>query len=237
MGKNRALKSTSMENISKLDTNLKPGFSGGKSASEKGGFLNVLARILTFLIITISVLLVRDALLADLRAPRTALERDIMDNTAKLQLNKRDASAHAGLGAAYVRMGRVREGIDSLAKAVELEPKSAKYRYGLAAAYRESGESAKALSQFAKARTLAPKWEAPLFARALIYAEQKKYDAAVKDFTDCLKLNPSNADAHVGLARVYRARRQNTEAISEYRQALRFVPDYAEAIKALRDLE
>jgi len=194
-------------------------------------------RILILLIIIVGLMLARHLLFNTVDAPRTSLERDIMDYTAQLQLDPDDAVAHAGLGVAYMKMARLVEARAEFRKAVRFAPKSAQYRYNLAVAYRDSGEVKKALRELRVAKGLARNWDGPFFASGRIHLEQKEYKQAIRDFIVCLDMNPRNADAHFSLAAAYEAAGQTKKAAAEYRETLKYVPDYTGVRAGLKSLE
>lgn len=173
----------------------------------------------------------------NVEAPRTSLERDIMDNTAKLQLDPKNPVAHAGLGAAYMKMGRADEALREFKAAVRLKPKSAQYHYNLAVAYYEVGKTTKALDELRDARGLARDWDVPFFASGQIYLERKDYKQAIRDFETSLEINPRNADAHLAMGQAFEGRGKRKKAAQAYREALKYVPDYPEAKEALKRLE
>ena len=182
-------------------------------------------------------MLLRHMLTNNIEAPRTSLERDIMDNTAKLQLDPKDPIAHAGLGTAYMKMGRADEALREFKAAVRLKPKSAQYHYNLAVAYRELGKTSKALDELRDSRGLARDWDVPFFTSGQIYLEKKDYKKAIRDFETCLEMNPRNADAHLALGQAFEGQGDREKAAQAYRETLKYVPDYPEAKEALKRLE
>lgn len=226
-----------MDKVSRLET--KRDFRPSRLLHEPGRkeLTAAISTFLIFLIILLGLMLLRHLVTNNVAAPRTSLERDIMDNTAKLQLDPKDPVAHAGLGAAYIKMGRADEALREFKIAVRLKPESAQYHYNLAVAYIEVGKASKALSELRDARELARDWDVPFFASGQIYLEKMDYTKAIRDFETSLLINPRNADAHLAIGRAFEGQGEKEKAVQAYREGLKYVPDYPEAKAALKRLE
>ena len=226
-----------MDKISRLETNQNLRPARPLPAGDRKGPAGVIGSVLIFLIILLGLMLLRHMITNNIEAPRTSLERDIIDNTAKLQLDPKDPIAHAGLGTAYMKMGRADEALREFKVAVRLKPKSAQYHYNLAVAYRELGQTAKALDELRDSRGLARDWDVPFFTSGQIYLEKKDYKKAIRDFETCLEMNPRNADAHLALGKAFEGHGKKKKAAQSYRETLKYVPSYPEAKAALKRLE
>lgn len=189
------------------------------------------------MIMVVAFMLTRHLFLVTVEAPRTSLERDVMAYTAELRRDPDDAVAHAGLGIAYMKMGRSSEALSEFRVVVRLEPKNPQYRYNLAVAYLDADGLKRALSELDKAQALAPDWDVPFFASGRIHLDQADYKKAVRDLIVSLEIDPQNADAHFSLATAYEALGRTTKAAAEYRETLKYVPDYKGARAGLKKLE
>ena len=226
-----------MDKVSRLEANQNRRLVRPLPEVGRKGPTRALSITLIFLIILLGLMLLRHMVTNNIEAPRTSLERDIMDNTAKLQLDPENPVAHAGLGTAYMKMGRANEALHEFKTAVRLKPKSAQYRYNLAIAYRELGETAKALARLRDAKGLARDWDVPFFTSGQVYLEKKDYEKAIRDFQTCLEMNPRNADAHLALGQAFEGQGKREKAAQAYREVLKYVPNYSEAKEALMRLE
>jgi tetratricopeptide (TPR) repeat protein len=225
-----------MDKVSNINIDQNPRARRRHQSTDRRNFSNSVESILVFLIIILTILLGWH-LIFNNETPRTSLERDIMDNTSRLKSNPDDPVAHAGLGAAYIKMGQIDEALAEFKEAIRLKPKSAQYRYNLAVVYRDKGETEKALRELDEAQSLDSDWDAPYFTSGLIYLAQKKYKEAAWDFRACIDANPGNADAHFSLGQAYAALGKKEQAAGQYAETLKYVPDYDGAEAALKKLE
>jgi tetratricopeptide (TPR) repeat protein len=225
-----------MDKVSHIDINQKP--RAGRNPQTPGGrgIVDIISRVLVFFILLLVFLLGRHLVFNNGNVPRTSLERDIMDNASRLESNPKDAVAHAGLGAAYIKMDKIDDAVAEFKAAVRIKPESAQYRFNLAMAYEDRGDTEKALRELNEAKGLARDWDAPYFSTGLINLTQKKYDEAIRDFRECLGRNPGNADAHFKLGEAYAALGKKDKAATHYNEVLKYVPDYEDAKTALKKL-
>ncbi len=192
---------------------------------------------LIILILIIVFLVLYNVIFATVESPRTSLERDIMDNTAKLRDNPKDAVAHAGLGIAYIKMKSFAAAVREFKVAVKLNPGSSQYRYNLGVVYYELGRLNEAKVELQKGIKNTPKWEVLHFQLGNILMKQKKYDEAINSFKWGSMLVPGNADAHFQIGKAYDLKGEDDEAIAHYREALKYVPDYVLATQAIEKLQ
>lgn len=211
--------------------------SGTQRAPRKRDGLDRALRWLIFLILIIVVLILYNVIFATVESPRTSLERDIMNNTAKLRDNPKDAVAHAGLGIAYIKMKNFGAAAREFEVAVKLNPGSSQYRYNLGVAYYELGRLNEAKAELRKGIKNTPKWEVLYFQLGKILIKQKKYDEAIDNFKTGSSLTPGNADAHFQIGKAYDLKGEDDEAIAHYKEALKYVPDYVLATQAIEKLQ
>lgn len=181
---------------------------------------------LIFLILVVTALIFKDVIIKRVEAPRTSVERDVMKHAAQLRVRPGDAVAHAGLGVAYMKMGRYSPAVSEFTLAAKLQPKNPQYHYNLAIAYRDLKRYRDALKELKAAAAYSPKWEAPHFEQGRIWLALGDYRRAAESFNDSLTLLGQDADAHYYLGLAFEKQDDKEAALFHYREALKFVPDY-----------
>lgn len=99
---------------------------------------------------------------------------------------------HAGLGAIYLRFGRVKEGIKQLEESIEMEPENAFFRFKLAEALRESGHRTAALAAVQTAVATAPDESFYHFWMGDLLLEMQRYEEAATALQASLELSPGD---------------------------------------------
>lgn len=133
------------------------------------------------------------------------------------------ASLHAE-AIAHLRGGRVREGIDSLQKALELNPGSAELHAQLGIALFKCGDFKKADGHLEKAARLAPRNPQIQNDRGTFLYETNRPQEAEKFFRKAVDLNPDYADALVNLGHSLQRQGRIGEAEKPYLSALEIKP-------------
>ena len=174
---------------------------------------------------------------ADYRAGTAALSRNdlktaLADFQAVVQLVPEMEQGHSALGAVLVRMGRTREGIAELEKALARKPADSAAQLNLALAYQQFGESAKALPLFAKLDAASridkhalPPYVLAAYARALAAAKQPQ--AATSKMKQAVAGDARNAELHDELGSLYAQQQQWAAAAHEFSAALAIQPQSA----------
>jgi tetratricopeptide (TPR) repeat protein/DNA-binding beta-propeller fold protein YncE len=98
-----------------------------------------------------------------------------------------------GAEAAY-RQGKNGEAIETLKRAVALDPESYEVNFKLGRSYADNNLYSDAQSHLERAARLNDRSDAPHLVLAQMYANQRSYDAAINSLTLAVALNPSDAN-------------------------------------------
>jgi Flp pilus assembly protein TadD len=135
------------------------------------------------------------------------------------------STREAKTGLSLLQAGKTDEAIQSLEKAVALEPTSATIHYNLGAAYERKDNLEKARSQFQEAVKLKPDFGEAYLALGNGYLSERKFDApAIDALTKATELLPDNYDAFYNLGVCYSNSGKYTEAENAYRKAVALKP-------------
>lgn len=140
----------------------------------------------------------------------------------------RNALAHANLGIAYVRLGRVGDALRHYEIAARLGPRypATHYNHGLALV--QAGRREDALAAFLRATTLKADF-APAQAEAgLLLLHLGRNSEAIACCEQALRVNPGDAGTHCTLANALFLTRRVDEAFDHYGTSLRLAPDSAD---------
>jgi len=138
---------------------------------------------------------------------------------------------HLMLGFVLARLGRTKEAIVELEKALTLNPDDSDARMNLALAYEQSGEPAKAISHFSKldetaraqGRSLPP---ATLAAYARSLASTKQWSAATSKMQEAVAADPQNAELHDDFGTIYAQQQDWPKAQQQFGEAIRLKPSF-----------
>jgi Flp pilus assembly protein TadD len=169
-------------------------------------------------------------------ADRTRLQSDATAREAAANVAAAELMARTGpnsaenltfLGASYVDVGRLDEGIAALTKAIALNPDSGNAHNELAGGLLKAGRAPEAVREFRLAARFSPSDPYVHFnlAKALMAANAP--DAAKAALVRALALNPDFPEAHDELGVWLFARGRVTEAIEHLRRAAALAPDSA----------
>lgn len=126
-------------------------------------------------------------------------------------------------GALLVNLGRIREGIEHLEKAVQMATERgqdwALPRANLAIAYLDLNEFALAERWILEALELAPRSAPARTVAARVFMAQRRYQRALAELREALRLDRDYALAHVKLSNVYHLLQQDREAYKEMLRA------------------
>lgn len=192
------------------------------------------------------------------RAPRTALERDVVTWETAVKENPGDAGAWTRLAYAYAEGGRTDDALDAVERGrkatdspalmlVEGDVLRSAGRYTEAlSAYNRAEKDIRAAAhkvetERKKLRIFSPADESALgplyFGRGLSKRELGDLEGAASDLEKAVKQLPDQATVLVALGDVYADLGHNDKAKASYEAALRFVPDDKDALDGLRELE
>ncbi|HEY1107181.1 MAG TPA: tetratricopeptide repeat protein, partial [Opitutaceae bacterium] len=140
----------------------------------------------------------------------------------------RNALAHANLGIAYVRLGRVEEALRHYETAAQLGPRypTTHYNHGLALV--QAGRREDALAAFLRATTLKTDFSAAQAEAGLLLLHLGRNTEAIACCEQALRVNPDDAGTHCTLANALFLARRVDEAFDHYGAALRLAPDSAD---------
>ncbi len=129
------------------------------------------------------------------------------------------------------------QAVDSLEKAVRLDPTRAYGYNALGIAYLEQAEFDRAIPAFRDAARRAQHWSYPLHNLALAYVESGDYRSAIRAYQDAMKLTPQYGYLPYNLGLVYQRTNRRKEAEASYRKAMALSPNSAEPYNALGTLK
>lgn len=174
---------------------------------------------------------------ADYRAGVAALSRnDLSTALANFQKVVRLAPSaeqgHSALGAVLLRVGRTREAVRELEKALNMKSSDSSAQMNLALAYEQDGQFAKALPLFAKIEATARADNHPLpayvlasYARGLAASQQ--FSAAISKMKEAIAAAPRDAVLHDNLGSLYAQHEDWAHAKEAFTAALQINPDLA----------
>ena len=167
------------------------------------------------------------------RLQSDAAAREAAANVAAAELMARvnpDSAANLTfLGASYVEVGRISEGIAALTKALQLDPESGNAHNELGGGLLKAGRVTEAVTEFQRAATLSPSdpyVQFNLGKALLLSGTPEKAKAAL---SRAIALNPEFAEAHGELGVWFFTRGRVAEAIDHLRKAVALAPDSAVA--------
>jgi len=154
----------------------------------------------------------------------------IMSSCAGNQaLIKKKSQALEDLGNSLIQQGDLREGLEKLIEASNLDPKNPNIHNELGLVYRDLKAFQKALTHFKKSISLKPDFSEAHNNLGTLYIVMKKWDLALESFNaaanNILYRTPHFAYNNMGL--VYYNKGDYQNAIGSYKKALELAPDYS----------
>jgi tetratricopeptide (TPR) repeat protein len=146
-----------------------------------------------------------------------------------LQADPSHADAHHLLGVLAFQTGRFEVAIQSIGRALALNPHAAVYHYNLGLAQREAGLMALALATFQTALSLQPESADMHNALGNTLRILGRLADAVTHLQQALLLRQDFAEAHNNLGSALLSQGRAGEAIAHLREALRLRPEFPEA--------
>ncbi len=148
---------------------------------------------------------------------------------AKTSPDKRDeAMRYYQLSQVQIEQGKTLQAIESVNKALRLDPENAEAHYLLGFIRYQQSEYKLAEKEFRKALKLNPYYTDAHNHLGLVYREMKEYDEALAEFHAALndKSYKSPERIHLNLGYLYLARGMYPEAIASFQKAVSLSPDY-----------
>lgn len=136
---------------------------------------------------------------------------------------------YGNMAAVLYDLGRRRESLEYLGKALELKPGNGRYHLNYGYLLMDTGERDHALDEFRKAGELDPDLSDVFFQQGVLLGEKQDYRGAISAFMNALRIDPSNAETHLYLGAAYDLDGRRELAVREVETALRLKPGYAEA--------
>jgi type IV pilus biogenesis/stability protein PilW len=146
-----------------------------------------------------------------------------------------EAQRHFRLGRIQYEQGKTLLAIESLEKALSINPKFAEAHNYLGIIYLQASEPGKAAREFKKAVRIDPYFTDAHNHLGLAYRELKKYDRALEQFR--IALNDRNYNApekvHLNMGHLFLARGMYADAIRSFEQAVAINPSYLRGMLGL----
>jgi tetratricopeptide (TPR) repeat protein len=153
-----------------------------------------------------------------------------------LQHNPKNADAHNILGVCLDAMGKTKEGVAAIRRAIKLAPHASSYRANLGEVLRNHGDLADALIELIEAVRLDPRNAEAHNNLGIVRYEKKEYEQAVAAYRQALAINPRFAEAYNNLGNSLRMVPDLEGAQLAYEKALGQREVYPEAYNNLGTL-
>lgn len=137
--------------------------------------------------------------------------------------------AHASLGAALTRTGRLTEALFECREAVRLVPDRALFHYNYGKALELSADPA-AEQEYAAAVRLEPTFTAAHTNYAALLARRGRVEDARREFETAVRLNPKEPMGHYNLAALLADSGHLSESLPEFEAAVNLRPTFVEAL-------
>ncbi len=154
-----------------------------------------------------------------------------------IQLNPKDADAHAYLAATYYSLLRVDAALDEARLAVELNDQSIDAHTQYAFVLHYKGKDTNAMEHIKRAAEINPQLEFPYFNMAYLAVSISQYEVAINAYNRILTLNPSSAKAYVRLCETYYRMGETDRALDNCKTAINLDNQYTVAYKWLGQVE
>jgi tetratricopeptide (TPR) repeat protein len=150
-----------------------------------------------------------------------------------IRSDRKVASFHANLAAAYMALRQFDEAVASCRRALQLKPDYAAAHNNLGGSLKELGRFDEAEASCRRAVQLAPELADAHNNLGNALKELGKFEEAEASFRRALEIRPDLACAHSNLGRTLHDQEKLDEAEASYRRALQFQPDFADALANL----
>jgi len=146
-----------------------------------------------------------------------------------LELNPKNAKAHATLGIALAGLDRLDEANDHLLEAIRLDPTDYEAHYTLGQTMTRQKKFDDAIRHFSTVLRLRPDYsQAHGYMGSLLLAKGT-LDQAEAHLSEALRLDPNYADAHYNMGQLMLRLKNLDEAVRHLSQAVQLMPDDAQA--------
>lgn len=153
-----------------------------------------------------------------------------------LQHNAKNADAHNIIGVCLDAMGKTKEGVAAIKRAIALAPGASNYRANLGEVLRSHGDQANAIIELIEAVRLDPKNAEAHNNLGIVRYEKKEYEQAIASYRQALSLNPRFPEAYNNLGNSLRMVSDLEGAQQAYEKALVQREVYPEAYNNLGTL-
>jgi type IV pilus assembly protein PilF len=139
-----------------------------------------------------------------------------------------DAQRYYRLGQTEFEQGKTQQAIESLKKAIGIDPKMAEAYNYLGVVYLAQSDPEQAAKYLRKAVDLNPFYTDAHNSLGVAYRKEKKFDRALGEFNAALKdkTYATPEKIHLNLGYLYLDQGKGTEAAASFQEALRTRPDY-----------
>jgi tetratricopeptide (TPR) repeat protein len=188
-------------------------------------------------------LLVRTVIMSGQEAaPRTAMERELLDARTAVETDPKSGTARLELGRVYAELGKYKEAVTELEEAKKLDPRNREIPYTLGMVYKSQGNTNAAIRELNSAIKLhnaqnATKFSEAYFELGLIYYEKENYKKALPAFEKAEEGSPQAADMLLYLGLTYEKLGKKKEAVAVLDYVTQLLPDSKEAQEALTRLK
>jgi tetratricopeptide (TPR) repeat protein len=146
-----------------------------------------------------------------------------------LELNPKNAKAHATLGIALARQDKLDEASGHLSEAIRLDPTDYEAHYTLGQTMTRQKKFDDAIRHFSVVLRLRPDYTQAHSYMGSLLLTKGALDQAAIHLAEALRLDPNYADAHYNLGQVMFRQGKRDAAIGHFSQAVRLKPDDAQA--------
>lgn len=137
--------------------------------------------------------------------------------------------AHTNLGLLLMDLGRPKEAMTHLLKAIRLHPNQADAQNNLGLLLSRLGRTDEARAHLLKALELDPNHADAHNNLGILLARNGEPDEALAHYQIALELHPNHAEVHYNLGDLFASMDRTSEAMAHYQKALEQNPDYADA--------
>ena len=152
-----------------------------------------------------------------------------------IQINERYAQAYLNLAKILAKIGKNRESVGYMYRALTLEPElfSAKDYFYLGKSFIEQGKLRKGMSYCFKAIKLDPNYLEAYHHLGALMSKQGQQQKAVNYFRQAIERNPQNPQSYYLLGQELAGQKKWDEAVTAYRQVLELQPTFPKASQKL----
>lgn len=156
----------------------------------------------------------------------------IQAERAALRLDEKNFTAHYQLGRFLLRAGepaQLREAVEHLRRALDIEPRQSETRFELVAAYRVIGDAAQAAAQLKVLQDSHPSDARVTYIAALLASDRGDLNGAVTGFREALRRDPSLLGVWHDLGVAYIKQQRWPEAVETFIELTKRQPDSVDA--------